>query len=143
MGYEAREIVFFQPVKSTRQIKQAMTKFFETWLPMHSSSEDLDLYHYTTLEGLKGIINSRSIWFTHTSTLNDPLELKYGKQLIVNKLSEKIKDVNDTNIEILLQSMSRDLNAIDIIKYQTSRLWGNYMVFLGHDYFIIPNDMQK
>ena len=32
------------------------------------------LYHYTSLEGLLGVINSKSIWASHCKYLNDSLE---------------------------------------------------------------------
>ncbi len=35
------------------------------------------LYHYTTVAGLFGIINSASVWATHTEYMNDPAEQSY------------------------------------------------------------------
>ena len=119
MSYDAKPIFFYGPALSTPQIKVAMLSFLERWLPKHSSTADLKLYHYTTLEGLKGILNSRSIWFTHTSTLNDPLELKYGKQLILDILNEAINNENEDNIKNLLKGLSVNVNAFDAITYQT------------------------
>lgn len=54
---------------------------------MHSSKVPLTLFHYTTLEGLKGILHNRSIWCSHISTLNDPLEIQYGKRVVLDKLN--------------------------------------------------------
>ena len=71
MSYTAKPIYFLNPARSTPLIKTAMESFLNSWLLKHHEPEDLVLYHYTSLEGLKGIINSRSIWATHTSTLND------------------------------------------------------------------------
>ncbi len=119
MSYDAKPIIFYKPAMSTPQIKAAMDSFFKYWLPKHSYSEDLKLYHYTTLEGLKGIINSRSIRFTHTSTLNDPSELKYGKQLILDILSDTINNENEDNIKNLLKDLSTFINVFDTISYQT------------------------
>lgn len=36
------------------------------------------LYHYTDLKGLEGILKSKSLWATHISQLNDPLEATAG-----------------------------------------------------------------
>ncbi len=119
MGYDAKPIFFLEPSISTPQIKETMEKFMQIWFPLHSYHKDLHLYHYTSLDGLKGIIQSRSLWFTHTSTLNDPLELKYGNNLILEILSEKMRETDDTNIIILLQSLINEFNSFDIIKYQT------------------------
>ena len=35
------------------------------------------LYHYTTAKGLLGIFNTKSIWATHVSYLNDEQEFVY------------------------------------------------------------------
>ena len=72
-----------------------------------------------TLEGLKGILNSRSIWFTHTSTLNDPLELKYGKQIILDILNEATNNENEDNIKNLLKNLSVHVNAFNTMITQT------------------------
>lgn len=119
MSYEGKPIYFFEPAQSTPQIKAAMNSFLESWLPKHDSSEDLELYHYTTSEGLKGILSSRSIWFTHTSTLNDPLELRYGKHLILEMLDDAINNETEEIIKILLKNLSTNINAFDTIFYET------------------------
>ncbi len=36
------------------------------------------LYHYTTLQGLRGIVESERLWFTDFRHLNDPMELTHG-----------------------------------------------------------------
>ena len=41
------------------------------------------LYHYTSLEGLLGIIESKSIWATNVLYLNDASELNYSINLNV------------------------------------------------------------
>lgn len=39
------------------------------------------LYHYTNVAGLKGIIESESIWFTDFRHMNDPSEISHGIEL--------------------------------------------------------------
>lgn len=119
MSYDAKPIFFYELVRSTPHIKATMSSFLERWLPKHSSPAELKLYHYTTLEGLKGILNSRSIWFTHTSTLNDPLELKYGKQIILDILNEATNNENEDNIKNLLKYLSVHVNAFNTMITQT------------------------
>ena len=49
------------------------------------------VYHYTSLEGLIGIINSQKIWATDIMFLNDASEFKYSKDILyeeVKKLQE-------------------------------------------------------
>lgn len=59
-----------------------------------------ELYHYTTAAGLSGILESRSLWATHTSFMNDEEEILgfYDRVLprilhpVFGKLIESIKD---------------------------------------------------
>ena len=44
------------------------------------------LFHYTTIEGLQGIIESRSIWATDTRYLNDFSENNYSKRILQQAL---------------------------------------------------------
>lgn len=48
-----------------------------------SNSYDEPLYHYTTASGLKGILDSKKLWFTDAFHLNDPTEIEYGMKLAV------------------------------------------------------------
>ena len=41
-----------------------------------------ELYHYTNLDGLKGILSTKSLWATHFANLNDSTEV------ILNLLAE-------------------------------------------------------
>jgi hypothetical protein len=45
------------------------------------------LYHYTTQQGLLGIINSKEIWATHTQYLNDIREFRHATDLVKQELS--------------------------------------------------------
>jgi hypothetical protein len=47
-----------------------------------------ELYHYTNLDGITGIINSGSLWATHFSGLNDSLETLVFKDLLYQPLSK-------------------------------------------------------
>ena len=42
------------------------------------------VYHYTNVEGLKGILESGQIWATQTGYLNDSKELSYGRDLALD-----------------------------------------------------------
>lgn len=119
MSYEAKPVWFLNPSESTPQIRSAIESFLQSWIPKHSIDGDLQLYHYTTADGLKGIINNRCIWFTHTSILNDPSELKYGKELISKELRKAIAKQSDGNLKNLLEDMSNYIEIFDPIFYQT------------------------
>ena len=70
-------------------------KFIPEWLPCENEEPKEFLYHYTTLEGLLGIIGDESIRATHVRYLNDKTELK-------NALSPEFEDQILNNIFPLL-----------------------------------------
>jgi Protein of unknown function (DUF2971) len=45
-----------------------------------------ELHHYTTFQGLKGILETNTIWATHYRDLNDSTEVVHLKQLLVGAL---------------------------------------------------------
>jgi hypothetical protein len=52
------------------------------------------LYHYTDGRGVLGIISSRSLHFTDFRHLNDPSELRYGRELLERAVTSLPKDAN-------------------------------------------------
>lgn len=51
-----------------------------------------NLYHYTTMEGLKGIVEENGIWATSVGFLNDTQEWQYGRDIaseIIERLLKK------------------------------------------------------
>jgi hypothetical protein len=53
---------------------------YHSWLRMHAKPPDV-LYHYTTAQGLLGILKTGSLWATNSRFLNDPTEIEYATQL--------------------------------------------------------------
>lgn len=47
------------------------------------------IYHYTTEQGLSGILESGKIWLTEISALNDPSELRHGITLATEVLNSE------------------------------------------------------
>jgi hypothetical protein len=47
-------------------------------------SSNRSLYHYTTAEGLKGILETLSLWGTDVRFLNDALETKFARDLMAD-----------------------------------------------------------
>ena len=63
-------------------------------------TEDLPefLYHYTSIEGFKGIIDSKQIWATAADyLLNDPTEITIAKTIASKKLKERKNDFSGRN----------------------------------------------
>lgn len=117
MGYKAYPLWLLDPAKYTQEIMSAMNDFYTSWLPAHSSDDDLKLYHYTDLRGLKGILGSRAIWSSHSSTFNDPEELQYGKTLIVEQLESKKREITDKIILDMIEDLINYTNVYDTILY--------------------------
>jgi hypothetical protein len=52
---------------------------------------DQCVYHYTTAEGLIGILQNRCLWGSHYKYLNDSSELDYGIRLVAKRIADRIK----------------------------------------------------
>jgi hypothetical protein len=60
------------------------------------------LWHYTDFAGLKGIIESKSLWFTDYRSLNDTSEFKASKPFLCEIIKDEIIAINkDIDIKIL------------------------------------------
>ncbi len=59
----------------------------------NSSQKIPSLYHYTTQDGLRGIIKSRSLWFTNIFYINDASEFNYIFKLVQEELNLKVQNV--------------------------------------------------
>ncbi|RJP64797.1 MAG: DUF2971 domain-containing protein [Ignavibacteriales bacterium] len=107
MSYKAIPFELHSVTSIISNIKSSIDTSYESWLSHHEYSGELVLYHYTTLEGFKGIINNRSIRCSEIHTMNDPSELKYGKELFESCITDLIKE-NEKHyiIEILEQLKS-------------------------------------
>src|SRR5712692_6378210 len=75
------------------QIERA-PEFKKSWLDFHHGVPGW-LYHYTTADGLMGILRDRSMFGTHYRFLNDSLEIIWGKQLVARHIDEYIERVED------------------------------------------------
>lgn len=72
------------------------------------------LYHYTTLGGFKGIIESGSIWATNSNYLNDKHEIVHGFDLL-GTMSGDIRASafhSEELIDFIRQVAGMDVNAI-------------------------------
>ena len=59
------------------------------WTPIEKATPPSRIYHYTSDQGLKGILASGSIWMTDIFSLNDPSELRNGFEFGINELRSK------------------------------------------------------
>ena len=54
------------------------------------------LFHYTSTEGLLGILESKTLWATDFRYLNDPDEFAFARRLIVRELRKRVPHVVDS-----------------------------------------------
>lgn len=47
------------------------------------------VYHYTSMQSLKNIIDHKCIWATESSYMNDPNEIKYGYEVLKKELERR------------------------------------------------------
>lgn len=119
MSYKAKEIWFLSADQPTPQIGEAIRCFFKWWLPIHRYDNKLVLFHYTRLEGLKGIVKNRSLRFTHTSSLNDPSELVYGKNLIIEIIKKELSKKHEKVILEFLNALIDNMIRFNQVMYET------------------------
>lgn len=65
---------------------------FSHGMRLDSDPPPSTIYHYTTDQGLRGILENGSLWVTDIFSLNDPSELKHGLQIAEEALTATAKD---------------------------------------------------
>ena len=70
-------------------------------------SED-NLYHYTTQEGLLGIVEKGEIWATNIFYLNDAAEFKHAFRIFSNKIQAKISELIRSRRDIRFSGFSKE-----------------------------------
>jgi len=74
------------------------------------------LYHYTTADGLKGIVKSKTIWASDYRFVNDATEFSYGLSIFDQTLQRLLKQhpsgVTDTNLSNAIKTIENFRTAI-------------------------------
>ena|ERR1700722_10892193 len=73
----------------------AALKGFEGWVDKFESTELSDtisgpLFHYTKPPAFDGIVRNEELWLTSIFQLNDPVELKYGMEIVVEEIRKQV-----------------------------------------------------
>ncbi|MFP2249460.1 DUF2971 domain-containing protein [Enterobacter ludwigii] len=74
----------------------------------------MKIYHYTDLNGLKGILENNSLWATNYAFLNDSQEIKHGINCIINALDNIHGKIKNEHIELVK-------NTVQFFKEVTSK----------------------
>src|SRR5262245_31729354 len=67
---------------------RALGRLMDAWRARHSKPPAV-LYHYTTAQGLHGMLTSGRVWATNVGFLNDPSEMRYAARLIRDVIKEE------------------------------------------------------
>ena len=77
------------------------------------------LYHYTTSDGLLGILKDNCFWLTNAYYLNDSTEIKYGNEIIKKIIEDRESKYNDEYVKeyrfIRLKRTLSDESQISLI----------------------------
>lgn len=65
------------------------------------------IYHYTDLNGLKGIIENNSFWATNFYFLNDAQELQHGIKCILSSLDYLTVDFSERSLRLIRDAITR------------------------------------
>lgn len=93
------------------ELKEAESQFQNEWLSKHELNDGDTLYHYTTLEGMRGITQGRNIWYGHLNTFNDTLELRYGKSIVIEVLNQFNDEHKRSELKKFLGELGKYVNA--------------------------------
>lgn len=85
------------PEKKAAKLNNLRNSILEEWMQLHNSLPE-KLYHYTTADGLIGILNSTSFWMTNLRYMNDLSELQYSVDLIGKIIESKISESESNDI---------------------------------------------
>lgn len=86
--------------------RPSLSNLDEAW---HRHVDPELVFHYTTQEGLLGILSSGCLWATNLNYLNDMVELKYANKLAIDKLGEIRKRLSE-RILIEIEGLFKILN---------------------------------
>lgn len=114
MSYKFRSISLREPATLTPEMQTEINKFNESWGERHKLGDEKLLYHYTDIGGLQGIIESQQLWFSHINTLNDPNELKYGKNVVLSEINKREVDIDDANFSAFCKIIKDTISGFGI-----------------------------
>ncbi len=88
-------------------IDQVIKEITEEWMKHHLPIPNV-FYHYTSAEGLLGILTSKSLWMTELRYMNDMSELQYARDKISSRIRVYIENpsINDIQKEFLKRIVS-------------------------------------
>jgi hypothetical protein len=81
------------------------------------SDKPKSLYHYTSIHGVEGILNTNSIWATQLHFMNDSTEWLYALDLVRKNIRGRIKQREDRywlQVIALISDLLKNIEKIDL-----------------------------
>jgi len=111
MTYQSKPLYLLKPAFNTPEVQEAIDSFLPLWLDKHQLVEGSQLYHYTTLQGMQGILNDRALWCGHVSAFNDPLEIQYGRDIAISVLNDAMQQEEREDVRTFLRKLLVQVQA--------------------------------
>ena len=89
------------------------TRYMDAWIHVPLCKKGDKLYHYTTAEGVRGIVENREFMATKSDFLNDKLEFQYALE-VMERLTEKYI-VNESLRERFFSKLKAEIDSLGII----------------------------
>ena len=120
-----RRLVFQLGAGLRQKLDRQLTKIRPTDMGELFDPE-LPLYHYTTAGGFEGIVSSRAMRATNFSFMNDPSEIAYGRNLVLEQLSDKRKEVKDEPAIVKVlnrveRALKEELTEIYVVSFSSAK----------------------
>ncbi|WP_210396224.1 DUF2971 domain-containing protein [Motiliproteus sediminis] len=96
---------------------------------LYANRPDETLFHYTSLQGLSGIVESGAIWASDVRYLNDSAEIRHTTELILEQSHRRI-DEGSGNVALLAQFqewLSRGISRDHLLLGASFRANGNLL----------------
>lgn len=103
--------------RALAEVNKFRKQLFNMVNHLHEHLEMDEIYHYTSAEGLQGIMQTGELWFTRWDYLNDSSEFKYIHEIIEN--NAKIYK-QDKDFVRLIDSINKQ-----IVGLKESRYWND------------------
>jgi hypothetical protein len=72
-------------------------------MQVEKSEPEQRLYHYTSLSGLRGMVEDGALWATNVHYLNDATEVRYAAGLLKTHAQQRIAEVQGNQLKCLTQ----------------------------------------
>ncbi|MDD3039488.1 DUF2971 domain-containing protein [Bacteroides sp.] len=87
---------------------------------LENKQQPSKLYHYTTLDGLLGIIQTKTLYASDAMFLNDSSELQYGKELIIESINHLISE-KDFQTTYYFDFGDKEIELLNSVRNQLSK----------------------